>query len=257
MRCDDAAVSATETRTDARRALLAGLIDHAPLFPPASLPPGEALAADAAAAASRDAALLGRLVWPASRLGELGETGRALSLVVDVPDFVAQSHKVEALELRWRDDLPALRGEGEVYVERPLDAELPERLDELATLGLRAKVRCGGATVPPVAELARFVRLCRERCVVFKATAGLHHALPTEGQHGLVNLLAAAVFGDEEPALAERDPAAFELDAGAFRWRGRSATAAEVAGVRRSLLASVGSCRFDEPVGELRALGLL
>jgi hypothetical protein len=196
-------------------------------------------------------------VWPASRLEELGETGRRLSVVVDVPDFVAQSHKVEALEFPWRDDLSAIGGGLEVYVEVPLDDSLPARLDELASLGLRAKVRCGGASVPTVEALAGFVRLCRERGLVFKATAGLHHVLPTGGQHGLVNLLAAAVFGDEERALAERDPAAFALDAASFRWRDRSASAVELDAARRSLFASVGSCSFDEPIGELRTLGLL
>jgi hypothetical protein len=250
-------VSATETRSDARHALLAGLIDHAPLFPPASLPLDEALAADRSAVEGADAALLGRLVWPVSRLGELRDTSRPLSLVVDGPDFLAQSHRVESLELRWGEDLAPIGAGLEVYVELPLDEALPVRLDDLASLGLRAKVRCGGASVPSVEALARFVRLCSERDLVFKATAGLHHALPGGGQHGLLNLLAAAVFGDEERALAEQEPAAFALDATAFRWRDRSASPAELAAVRSSLFASVGSCSFDEPIAELRALGLL
>jgi hypothetical protein len=253
-------VTATGTRAGARHALLDGLIGHAPLFPPASLPLDEALAADRAAAESPDAPLLGRLVWPASRLGELPGSDRPLSVVLDLrpEDFVALSHKVEALELPWRDDLADVGGLApEVYVEVPLDDALPGRLDELASLGLRAKVRCGGASVPSAKELAAFVRLCRARGVAFKATAGLHHGLTADGQHGLVNLLAAAVFGDEEAALAEVDPAAFALDATAFAWRGRSASAGELAGTRRALLASVGSCSFEEPVGELRALGLL
>jgi hypothetical protein len=130
-------------------------------------------------------------------------------------------------------------------------------LDEVAARGLRAKVRCGGERVPPVEELSEFVRGCRERGLVFKATAGLHHAYPTEaGEHGFLNLLAAAVFGDEEEALRERPPA-FALDAASFRWRDREAPPARLADVRGSLLHSIGTCSFFEPVGELAELGIL
>ena len=119
-----------------------------------------------------------------------------------------------------------------------------------------SKIRCGGATIPSVEELAAFIRRCRDERIVFKATAGLHHAYPTAGEHGFLNLLAAVVFGDEENAL--RAPrGSFELDADSFRWGGRAADAAELARVRASLLHSIGSCSFFEPVGELHALGIV
>ena len=92
---------------------------------------------------------------------------------------------------------------------------------------------------------------------MFKATAGLHHALARNGEHGFLNLLAAAVFGDEERALSEQDPSAFGLDETAFRWRDREAGPAGVARARRELLHSIGSCSFFEPVDELEALGAL
>ena len=116
------------------------------------------------------------------------------------------------------------------------------------------KLRCGGARVPAAEEVGAFVRSCRDRGVAFKATAGLHHALPTDGEHGFLNLLAAAVFGDEEEMLATREIA---LDAASFRADGRSADAARCRDVRRGLFRSIGSCSFAEPVGELRALGIL
>ena len=116
------------------------------------------------------------------------------------------------------------------------------------------KLRCGGARVPSVEEVAEFVRRCRDDELRFKATAGLHHALPTDGEHGFLNLLAASVFGDEEKMLATRDIA---LDADAFRANGRSAGADECARVRRKLFASIGSCSFAEPVGELKQVGIL
>jgi hypothetical protein len=119
------------------------------------------------------------------------------------------------------------------------------------------KLRCGGARIPPVDEVAAFVRGCRERRVVFKATAGLHHAYPTDaGEHGFLNLLAAATFGDEEDAL--RAPrGSFELDERSFRWRSREAGPDELVRVRGTLFHSIGSCSFFEPVGELEELGIL
>ena len=120
-----------------------------------------------------------------------------------------------------------------------------------------SKIRCGGARIPSVEELAAFVRGCREDEVVFKATAGLHHAYPTDaGEHGFLNLLAACVFADEENAL--RAPrGSFELDAESFRWNGRAAGPGELEHVRAHLLHSIGSCSFFEPVGELHELGIL
>jgi hypothetical protein len=209
---------------DARRALLSHLFDHAPMFPPARMALAAAIEEDRRAQASPHAWLLGRFVVAAGTV---------------VPDrevaYVGSGEE----------------GQGDaVYVQG-----VP--LDEVAARGVRAKIRCGGERVPPVEEVAEFIRGCRDRGIVFKATAGLHHAYPTAaGEHGFLNLLAAAVFGDEEDALRE-GPGAFELDADSFRWRDRAATAAQLADVRHSLFHSIGSCSFFEPVGELEELGIL
>jgi hypothetical protein len=130
-------------------------------------------------------------------------------------------------------------------------------LDEVAARGLRAKIRCGGERIPSAEELAGYVRGCRERGLVFKATAGLHHAYPTEaGEHGFLNVLAAAVFGNEEEALREKPPA-FVLDADSFRWRDQEALPTRLADVRASLFHSIGTCSFFEPVEELVRLGIV
>jgi hypothetical protein len=243
------------TTGDARHALLSRLFDHAPLFPPASLPLEEAIEEDRRAQASPWSFALARFVCPASRLRECPDPARGFSVVLDGP--IPPGMEVHAVEARYRDDLSSLAGlAAEVYVETPLGEGLEGRLDALAVHGLRAKVRCGGEPVPGVDSLAAFVRACRERDLVLKATAGLHHAVRTPAEHGFLNLLAAVVFGDEERALAEEDAAAFGLDAGSFRWRDRSAGAAELAGARRTWLHSIGSCSFFEPVEELEALGV-
>jgi hypothetical protein len=227
----------------ASHALLSGLIDHAPLFPPASLPLDEALEDHRRALASPHSWMVARFVCPASRLADLDGERLRLSVVADVEP--ALDERVEALE--GRDPGLARLGR-ETYLE-----DVP--LDEVRSAGARAKVRCG-PTAPPVEELANFIRRCRAESIPFKATAGLHHALRTDDQYGFLNLLAAAVFGDEERALAEDDAEAFSLD-DSFHWRDRAASADEVVEVRRSLFVTIGSCSFTEPVEELEALGWL
>jgi hypothetical protein len=214
---------------DARRALLTRFFDHAPTFPPASLPPAEALAEDRRARESERAWMLGRLVWSAGQLSELPqEEARALAVVEPGTE----------------------RQDEAIYLEGVA-------LDEVGARGLRAKIRCGGERIPTVEELADFIRGCRSSGLVFKATAGLHHAYATpDGEHGFLNLLAASVFGDEEEALRERPPA-FALDAASFRWRDQEAPPARLADVRASLFHSIGTCSFFEPVEELEKLGVL
>jgi len=218
---------------DARHALLTRFFDHAPTFPPASLPFAEALAEDRRARESEHAWMLGRFVLPAARLSDLPQ----------------DEHRAFAVVESGGDERMEAQGEA-IYIE----GRAP---DYVASLGVRAKIRCGGERIPSVEELAEFVRGCRELDVVFKATAGLHHAYPTEaGEHGFLNLLAAAVFGDEEEALREQSPA-FALDATSFRWRDHEAFPDRLADVRASLFHSIGTCSFFEPVEELEKLGVL
>jgi hypothetical protein len=247
-----------ETRADARRALLAGLVDHAPTFPPAELPAAEALAADRSARAGEHAWLLGRLVWRASRLDDLaGYDDVPLSLVLDapVPGPRPGTAPPAAVEVRW----PALpEFHGEVFVELPVDRELEASLERLRAAGALAKVRCGGERTPSGAELARFVRACASAGVPFKASAGLHHAVRRGERHGFLNLLAAAQWPDlAEEALAAEDLAEGLALGHVFSWHGRTAAAEEVARMRRHAFRGFGSCSFDEPVDDLRELGLL
>src|SRR3989442_1442802 len=130
---------------DARRALFERLFDHAALFPPASLTVPEALAEDRRARDSADGWLLARFVCPVSTLPELAGETLSLSVVTDAE--VPYDPPIEAVEAR-----EPVEFDGEVYVELPLDDTLEERLDDVVRLGLRAKVRCGGATIPDGAD---------------------------------------------------------------------------------------------------------
>jgi hypothetical protein len=52
-------------------------------------------------------------------------------------------------------------------------------------------------------------------------------------------------------------PPAFVLDAASFRWRDQEALPTQLADVRASLVHSIGTCSFFEPVAELEELGIL
>jgi hypothetical protein len=170
-------------------------------------------------------------------------------------DALAEWRRIGGSEYAWLVNRFVVRAGTDVDVE-PLaivdGAE--ERQGDAVYVEGETKLRCGGAHVPSVGEVAEFVRRCRSQGLRFKATAGLHHALPTNGEHGFLNLVAACVFGDEERMLATRD---ISLDASEFRADGQRADGETCARVRRELFASIGSCSFAEPVGELRALGIL
>ena len=235
-------------RSDARRAALTALIDHAPLFPPASLSVPDALEEDRRARADEHAWLLRRLVWPSSRLDELEGEDRALSVLLDGP--YGGDLRAEAVESRWDAGLDGLSGEA--YVELPLGDGLEEKVAALAERGLRAKVRCGGAEVPTPVSLGRFLAVCRDAGVPFKATAGLHHPLAADGRHGFLNVLAACAF--EDAAALSED---VRLNPEALHWGGREAGPDQLEHVRRDQLVAVGSCSFFEPVEELQELKIL
>ncbi len=240
--------------------MLDRLIDHAALFPPASMSLEDALAEDKLARESAHASVIGRFVVPADLLPVLPDERPALSVVVrdseDI-DAVRGALGVEAVELRLKSPRPqpsdlveiyrALQPLGvETYFELVIDdrwrESVPAAVGSVTAIGGRVKLRCGGETVPTIDQVALVIEMCRESGVPFKATAGLHHAVRQEGEHGFLNLLAAATApaGTLRAVLAEEDAAALELEPGA-----------------RQVFTSFGSCDWRTPVGDLEALGLL
>jgi hypothetical protein len=82
--------------------------------------------------------------------------------------------------------------------------------------------------------------------------------------HGFLNVFAAAVLawhGAGAPLLIElleeRAAATLQFSDDALVWRGHRVTTAQIAEARRAFAHSFGSCSFEEPVSELRELGLL
>ncbi len=240
--------------------VLERLIDHAALFPPASMSLDDALVEDRRARESPHAGVLNRFVVPAAKLAELPDNHPALSVVLrgaEDAELVARADGVEAVELVLDSARPkpadllathrALEPLGvETYFELVLDEDwrdsVPAAIGAVAAVGGRVKLRCGGAFTPSVEQVALVIACCREAGVPFKATAGLHHAVRRGEEHGFLNVLAAATApsGQLEAVLAEEDAAALEpSDAG------------------RALFTSFGSCSWEEPVDDLVELGLL
>jgi hypothetical protein len=136
------------------------------------------------------------------------------------------------------------------------------------------KIRCGGATaasVPSSADIAFGLVACRKAGVPVKFTAGLHHPHRrhdgTLGSmtHGFLNVFVAGVLSHArgcetdvlQSILEDEDPKHFTFDDAGLRWKALLATTDEIRAAREKAVISFGSCSFDEPREDLRALGLM
>jgi hypothetical protein len=248
----------------ALRALLTELIDYAGLYPPAALPLPIVEERYQGFRASPEAWMLHRLVLPVGKLPEAHLDPAARVTLLAEADPGALPPQVESIETKSAAEfsLP-------VYRELPLD-----RIHD----GF-AKVRTGGLTpeaIPSAEELGAFLCAAAARKLPFKATAGLHHPIrsvrpltyaldsPEAPMHGFLNVFGAAAMawhgmdlGHVVELLEERDPEALVFTDDEFLWNGHRLTTDQVAGARREFAHSFGACSFEEPVSELRGLGLL
>ena len=200
-------------------ALLAGLVDYAGLFPPASEDMRPALESYASYFQGADRKALGRFIVPISRVKELEEAGRDLMprgsasepwrlsvLIAEdvraaggemlkfncrhssasndghaVIDVVElKASSVDEIEHQRRDLPPVVTA----YFEIPITLDVSPLVKTIARVGARAKVRTGGITpeaFPPAGAIIDFIAACRREAVPFKATAGLHH--PMRGEY--------------------------------------------------------------------------
>jgi hypothetical protein len=203
---------------------------------------------------------------PGNRVREVGSA---------VSEAAGESGERESEPLALFLEVPAAGEEPELIAWLEAIAEARAGAEQTGRCAPAAKLRCGGPTAghfPDDRRAAVFISACRRLDLPFKLTAGLHHPFrtpdPENGalQHGFVNLLAATAFASDpggapgpaelEPIVAERQPEAFEIDAGALAWRGARAGPDAVAAARR-LFRAFGSCSFAEPLERLAAHDLL
>ncbi len=261
------------------RALFGGVIDYAGLFPPASLSMEAAVENYAAYRAGEHGWALDRFILPLARVPEFESAAgdRAanwrLSLLVP-PGTTTIPLGADTVEIKVQNpaDIRNIGPDVTAYYEISIDDDPAELIAIMAGVSVRAKIRTGGSTpdaAPSPANLARFLARCAARKVPFKATAGLHHAMRNPAgrsgaMHGFLNVfLAAALIWTGAPeddviqALEETSPDAFRFEGAAVTWRERRVTAEQLVEVRRSFAIGFGSCSFEEPLADLKALGLL
>ncbi len=135
------------------------------------------------------------------------------------------------------------------------------------------KLRTGGVVAdafPSTEQVAWAIASVRDAGVPMKCTAGLHHPVRhfNEGvqtkMHGFLNVFCAGVLAvtnylsiDQiQDILEDEDPASFVFDESGFEWKDLRVVTADILHARQQF-ASFGSCSFDEPREDLRALGLL
>jgi len=216
------------------RALMAGMIDYAGLFPPAALEMKTVVSDYSEYSSGKENWALGRLIVPVGRLSEFtdifnqvccDEREKAWLLSVIGSDDPAQNAAqinaftqgavlVDTLEVKAADAASAERlltglPDGVIpYVEFS-----PEKASEMAPVlaryGALAKIRMGGLTqdsFPDPVTVARFLIACADAQIAFKATAGLHHAVRGEyplddaseetpvTMHGFMNVFLAAAL---------------------------------------------------------------
>lgn len=135
------------------------------------------------------------------------------------------------------------------------------------------KLRTGGVTAdafPSSAQIAGALVAATKQKVPIKFTAGLHHPVRLFHEsvqtkmHGFLNVLGAGVlaaehqWSEEQTAqmLDDEEPASFSFADDFFVWREWKVATDRIATLRK-LVTSLGSCSFDEPRDDLRALNFL
>jgi hypothetical protein len=142
---------------------------------------------------------------------------------------------------------------------------------DMATFGY--KLRTGGVTAdafPTSAQIARALATAATHQLSIKFTAGLHHPIRQfrdevkTKMYGFLNVLGAAVLAAEHQweteqaviMLEDEDPRSFSFTDDFFAWRDLKIDTERLQHRRKSVR-SFGSCSFDEPRDDLRALGFL
>jgi hypothetical protein len=165
------------------------------------------------------------------------------------------------------------------FLERPLGADWQSSTvsainfaDNMRPTGF--KLRCGGleaSAVPSPEQVALAICYAADCDVPVKFTAGLHHPLRhfdrgiQAKMHGFLNVFGAGVLAytrrlDEEQVrviIEDEDPSHFCFDESGIAWKQHRATTDEIVTARREFVVSFGSCSFDEPRADLRAMGIL
>ena len=232
----------------------------------------------------RVAALGPKTATPDAFLDALEDTDAAIrSLAKYDVDLISINHLEMLLppdvDLAVLKETRAILGDLPAFWETPPDraqqtiALLAEHNsdEESGTFGY--KLRTGGVTAdafPTSAQIASALVTPATHQLPIKFTAGLHHPIRQfrdevkTKMHGFLNVLGAAVLAAEHRwdadqagiMLEDEKPNSFSFTDEFLAWREWKIDIERLR-YRRKFVRSFGSCSFDEPREDLRALGLL
>lgn len=165
-----------------------------------------------------------------------------------------------------------MNGDWERHLEETLDSIAEHNAEHGSVLGF--KLRTGGVTAdafPSPSQVASALIGCRDREIPMKFTAGLHHPIRTHRDevgtkmHGFVNVFTAGMLShihhlsllETEQILADENVSHFSFTVEGLAWKDKNITDSDIEKLRSTLLRSYGSCSFDEPREDLRALQIL
>jgi hypothetical protein len=173
---------------------------------------------------------------------------------------------LEGLELQafWETPVNLAEQTIELLAEHNSAAGVPPLGYKLRTGGVTAEV------IPTPRQIARVLVAATKLCMPIKFTAGLHHPLRQfraeveTKMHGFLNVLGAAVLAAEHgwdkerisKMLEDENARSFSFSDDSFTWQEWKITTEQIK-AQRKLVISFGSCSFDEPREDLRALNLL
>ena len=185
----------------------------------------------------------------------------------------------DGVELVSLKEAKAIVGDLPVFWEAPPDkaektiALLAKHNSDQGVATFGCKLRTGGITAdafPTSAQIAEALVKSATHQLPIKFTAGLHHPIRQfrdevqTKMHGFLNVLGAAILAAEHQwdanqavmMLEDEDRESFLFTDDFFAWREWKIDVERLR-FRRRFVASFGSCSFDEPREDLRALNLL
>lgn len=206
----------------------------------------------------------GQIAGPAGQCAKLGLELAGLEIAArDFDDLAGNARRIAVA-------VDAARASGVLDFEVPIYVELPDTgyfgnwvnpIDVLLENEFRLKIRTGGLEAdafPDSQKLADWLDLVQAHAIPFKCTAGLHRAIrhtSEEGfeHHGFLNILMATAMYFDGASVPEVRDTLDRRDGIALAEESRSL---DLTGARR-WFASFGSCSIEEPLEDLRALGLV
>lgn len=288
----------------ALHALLTAIVDYAGLFPPAQLDLAAAIAQYQHHQTEPQSWMLGRFVLKLSQFEQFQQSipickPQVVSLILDKEPEVALKHltmlnqgdpapsiQIAALEIppyplsKLAEILSQLPAKMEVYCEISWEQDWHSYLKVLSNYSVGVKIRTGGL-IPqafPVAEQLSFLIFSLAKAgISFKATAGLHHPLPTisplshesngplASMHGFLNVAIATSFAYAQKATLKSIQAIletktlkdFKFTDQEIGWLDHRLNLTDIQRARSQFFRSFGSCSFQEPIEDLKQLSLL